>query len=234
MRKHDGIDVNKSHIDNLLVASDRVYQGEIPFKPSRVILQDFTGVPVVVDLASMRHAVIQNGGDARTINPEIPVDLVIDHSLQVDFFGCDTALEDNLQVEFKRNNERYEFLKWAEKSFDNFRVVPPATGIIHQVNIEFLSDVAIEKDSMLYPDSMFGTDSHTTMINGIGVLGWGVGGIEAETAMLGEASYFPVPEVIGVRLSGKLPASATATDLAQRLTQVLRSENVLGKRLVTF
>ena len=177
----------------------------MPFKPSRVILQDFTGVPVVVDLASMRDAIVSNGGDADLINPEIPVDLVIDHSVQVDFFGCDTALEDNINMEFKRNNERYEFLKWAEKSFDNYRAVPPATGIIHQVNIEYLSDVIIEKDGMLYPDSMFGTDSHATMINGIGVLGWGVGGIEAEAAMLGEASFFPIPEVIGVRLTGKLP-----------------------------
>ena len=234
LRKHDNIDVTKNHIKNLATYNSQSPKGEVPFKPSRVILQDFTGVPVVVDLASMRDAVVANGGNANLINPEIPVDLVIDHSVQVDFFGCDTALEDNINLEFKRNNERYEFLKWAEKSFENYRAVPPATGIIHQVNIEFLSDVIIEKDGTLYPDSMFGTDSHTTMINGIGVLGWGVGGIEAEAAMLGEASYFPVPEVIGVRLIGKLPKIATATDLALKATQVLRQENVVGKFVEYF
>lgn len=234
LRKYDGIDVTKNHIENLATYNPKKTSGEVPFKPSRVILQDFTGVPVVVDLASMRDAIVANGGDAELINPEIPVDLVIDHSVQVDFFGCDTALEDNINLEFKRNNERYEFLKWAEKSFDNYRAVPPATGIIHQVNIEFLSDVVIEKDGMLYPDSMFGTDSHTTMINGIGVLGWGVGGIEAEAAMLGEASFFPVPEVIGVRLTGKLPKIATATDLALKVTQVLRQEKVVGKFVEYF
>ena len=234
LRKYDGVDVTKNHIENLATYNPKKTGGEVPFKPSRVILQDFTGVPVVVDLASMRDAIVANGGDAELINPEIPVDLVIDHSVQVDFFGCDTALEDNINLEFKRNNERYEFLKWAEKSFDNYRAVPPATGIIHQVNIEFLSDVVIEKEGILYPDSMFGTDSHTTMINGIGVLGWGVGGIEAEAAMLGEASFFPVPEVIGVRLTGKLPKIATATDLALKVTQVLRQEKVVGKFVEYF
>lgn len=234
LRKYDGVDVTKNHIENLATYNPKKTSGEVPFKPSRVILQDFTGVPVVVDLASMRDAIVANGGDAELINPEIPVDLVIDHSVQVDFFGCDTALEDNINLEFKRNNERYEFLKWAEKSFDNYRAVPPATGIIHQVNIEFLSDVVIEKNGMLYPDSMFGTDSHTTMINGIGVLGWGVGGIEAEAAMLGEASFFPVPEVIGVRLTGKLPKIATATDLVLKVTQVLRQEKVVGKFVEYF
>lgn len=234
LRKYDGVDITADHIKNLATYNSSSPQGEVPFKPSRVILQDFTGVPVVVDLASMRDAIVQNGGNPELINPEIPVDLVIDHSVQVDFYGCDTALEDNIDLEFKRNNERYEFLKWAEKSFDNYRAVPPATGIIHQVNIEFLSDVIIENDGVLYPDSMFGTDSHTTMINGIGVLGWGVGGIEAEAAMLGEASYFPVPEVIGVHLTGKLPKIATATDLALKVTQVLRQENVVGKFVEYF
>ncbi|MGT2907136.1 aconitate hydratase AcnA [Streptococcus dentiloxodontae] len=234
LRKYDGIDVTKNHISDLLNFPNVSTSSEVPFKPSRVILQDFTGVPVVVDLASMRDAIVDNGGKAEQINPEIPVDLVIDHSVQVDFYGCDTAMEDNVSMEFKRNNERYEFLKWAEKSFDNYRAVPPATGIIHQVNIEFLSDVIIEKDGLLYPDSMFGTDSHTTMINGIGVLGWGVGGIEAEAAMLGEASYFPVPDVIGVHLVGELPKIATATDLALKVTQVLRQENVVGKFVEYF
>ncbi|WP_061593557.1 aconitate hydratase AcnA [Streptococcus gordonii] len=234
LRKEDGIDVTKDNIYSLMHYQAKSPSGEVPFKPSRVILQDFTGVPVVVDLASMRDAIVGQGGQADLINPEIPVDLVIDHSVQVDFYGCDTALEANMNQEFVRNNERYEFLKWAEKSFDNYRAVPPATGIIHQVNIEFLSDVIIEKDGQLYPDSMFGTDSHTTMINGIGVLGWGVGGIEAEAAMLGEASYFPVPEVIGVRLLGKLPKIATATDLALKVTQILRQENVVGKFVEFF
>lgn len=234
LRKEDGIDVTKDNIYSLMHYQAKSPSGEVPFKPSRVILQDFTGVPVVVDLASMRDAIVGQGGQADQINPEIPVDLVIDHSVQVDFYGCDTALEANMNQEFVRNNERYEFLKWAEKSFDNYRAVPPATGIIHQVNIEFLSDVIIEKDDQLYPDSMFGTDSHTTMINGIGVLGWGVGGIEAEAAMLGEASYFPVPEVIGVRLLGKLPKIATATDLALKVTQILRQENVVGKFVEFF
>ncbi|MCS4488816.1 aconitate hydratase AcnA [Streptococcus sciuri] len=234
LRKEDGVDVTKNHILNLVHYNAANPKGEIPFKPSRVILQDFTGVPVVVDLASMRDAVIANGGSPDLINPEIPVDLVIDHSVQVDFYGCDTALEDNMTIEFTRNNERYKFLKWAEGSFTNYRAVPPATGIIHQINIEFLSDVIIEKEGELYPDSMFGTDSHTTMINGIGVLGWGVGGIEAEAAMLGEASYFPVPEVIGVRLVGKLSNIATSTDLALKITQVLRQENVVGKFVEYF
>lgn len=234
LRKKDGVDVTESHISSILKFPNISINSEVPFKPSRVILQDFTGVPVVVDLASMRDAIVENGGKAELINPEIPVDLVIDHSVQVDSYGCSTSLEDNINLEFKRNNERYEFLKWAEQSFENYRAVPPATGIIHQVNIEFLSDVIIEKDGLLYPDSMFGTDSHTTMINGIGVLGWGVGGIEAEAAMLGEASYFPIPEVIGVRLTGELPKIATATDLALKITQVLRSENVVGKFVEYF
>ncbi len=234
LRKYDGVDVTKNHIQNLVAYSAAKPEGEVPFKPSRVILQDFTGVPVVVDLASMRDAIVKNGGNPDLINPEIPVDLVIDHSVQVDFYGTESALEENIDLEFQRNNERYEFLKWAEKSFDNYRAVPPATGIIHQVNIEFLSDVIIEKDGQLYPDSMFGTDSHTTMINGIGVLGWGVGGIEAEAAMLGEASYFPVPEVIGVHLTSQLPKIATATDLALKVTHLLRQQNVVGKFVEFF
>ncbi|WP_024783238.1 aconitate hydratase AcnA [Streptococcus mutans] len=234
LRKHDDICVTKNNIETLFHYNSKAPQGEVPFKPSRVILQDFTGVPVVVDLASMRDAVVENGGSPDLINPEIPVDLVIDHSVQVDFFGNQDAFDANIDLEFERNNERYEFLKWAEKTFENYRAVPPATGIIHQVNLEFLSDVIINKDGFLYPDSMFGTDSHTTMINGIGVLGWGVGGIEAEAAMLGEASYFPIPEVIGVRLYGELPKVATATDLALKVTQKLRLENVVGKFVEFF
>ncbi|MFD0705374.1 aconitate hydratase AcnA [Alloscardovia venturai] len=230
----DGPDANQ--YINALASYDAAHiSGEIPFKPSRIILQDFTGVPVVVDLASMRNAIVKRGGKAHDINPEIPVDLVIDHSVQVDVSGCADALPRNMAREFERNGERYTFLKWAEGSFDNYRVIPPATGIIHQVNIEYLSNVIIaDHDGTVYPDSMFGTDSHTTMINGIGVLGWGVGGIEAEAAMLGEASYFPLPEVIGVHITGTLPKTATATDVALHITHVLRQEGVVGKFVEYF
>jgi len=207
---------------------------ETVFLPSRVILQDFTGVPAVVDLAAMRDAMKTLGGDPSLINPEIPVDLIIDHSVQTDSSGNMDALAENARLEFERNRERYAFLKWAESSFENFRVVPPATGIIHQVNIEYLTDVVTSKDGLLFPDSVFGTDSHTTMINGIGVLGWGVGGIEAEAVMLGEPSSLTVPEVIGVELVGKLGAFATATDLALTVTKVLRDAKVVGKFVEFF
>lgn len=234
VRQYDGEDITQSHIDGILSWVDNGPVGEVPFKPTRVVLQDFTGVPTVVDLAAMRDAMKNLGGNIKEINPEVPVDLVIDHSVQVDAFGTEEALQYNAKREFERNYERYEFLKWAQDSFDNFRVVPPATGIIHQVNIEYLSDVVVTKNDIVFPDSLVGTDSHTTMINGIGVLGWGVGGIEAEAGMLGEASYFPLPEVIGVKLNGKLPKSATATDLALKVTQVLRQENVVGKFVEYF
>lgn len=212
---------------------------DVPFKPSRVILQDFTGVPAVVDLASLRKAMVDMGGSPDQINPEVPVDLVIDHSVQVDAYGSPDALRVNMEMEFDRNMERYEFLHWAQKAFDNYRAVPPATGIVHQVNLEYLANVVheIEKDDGTYdafPDTLFGTDSHTTMINGLGVLGWGVGGIEAEAGMLGQPSYFPAPEVIGVKLTGKFPEGATATDLALKVTQVLREKNVVGKFVEYF
>ncbi|MGM0213121.1 aconitate hydratase AcnA [Enterococcus sp. AZ109] len=213
-------------------------QGVIPFRPSRVILQDFTGVPAVVDLAAMRDAVVKLGGKAEYINPEIPVTLVVDHSVQVDCAGTKESLSYNTEKEFERNQERYQFLKWAQQAFDNFDVVPPETGIIHQVNLEFLSDVVLKQtkdgENWLLPDSLEGTDSHTTMINGLGVLGWGVGGIEAEAAILGEASFFPTPEVIGVELTGALAPAATATDLALHLTQLLRNEKVVGKFVEFF
>lgn len=234
VRQYDGEDITEAHIQGILSWVDNGPDGEVPFKPTRVVLQDFTGVPTVVDLAAMRDAMKNLGGNINEINPEVPVDLVIDHSVQVDAFGSEEALQYNAKREFERNFERYEFLKWAQDSFDNFRVVPPATGIIHQVNIEYLSDVVVTKDDLVFPDSLVGTDSHTTMINGIGVLGWGVGGIEAEAGMLGEASYFPLPEVIGVKLIGTLPKSATATDLALKVTQVLRQENVVGKFVEYF
>ena len=202
-------------------------QVEIPFLPGRVLLQDFTGVPCAVDLAGLRAAMQRLGGDPRKINPLVPCDLVIDHSVQVDYFGSAEALEKNLEREFERNRERYEFLKWAQKSFRNFRVVPPATGIVHQVNLEYLAGVALSREvngsHLVYPDSLVGTDSHTTMINGLGVLGWGVGGIEAEAVMLGQPIYMLLPEVVGVELTGTLPEVATATDLVLTITEMLRS-----------
>ncbi len=207
---------------------------EIPFGPARVIMQDFTGVPAVVDLAALRSAVKRLGGDPKKVNPRVPVDLVIDHSLQVDRFGSRLALEYNAEREFERNRERYEFLKWGQEAFDNFRVVPPATGIIHQVNLEYLARVVRLSQGTAFPDSLVGTDSHTTMINGLGVVGWGVGGIEAEAVVLGQPIFMLLPEVIGVRFSGSLPAGATATDLVLTVTQLLRTRGVVGKFVEFF
>ncbi|WP_026695803.1 aconitate hydratase AcnA [Peribacillus kribbensis] len=235
LRQEDGFVIKKEHVENLAKwGTDKVKEVDVPFKPTRVILQDFTGVPVVVDLASMRKAMADLGGDPDKINPEKTVDLVIDHSVQVDRAGSADSLNFNMDLEFERNAERYQFLNWAQKAFDNYRAVPPATGIVHQVNLEFLADVvhAAEGENgeiELYPDTLVGTDSHTTMINGLGVLGWGVGGIEAEAGMLGQPSYFPVPEVVGVRFVNELPDGATATDLALKVTQELRKKGVVGK-----
>jgi len=211
---------------------------EVPFKPARVILQDFTGVPAVVDLAAMRAAMKRLGGDATKINPLVPVDLVIDHSVQVDYFGDSSALEHNAEIEFQRNRERYEFLRWGQQAFQNFRVVPPATGIVHQVNLEFLAKVVLSQqingETVLLPDTLVGTDSHTTMINGLGVLGWGVGGIEAEAAMLGQPYYFLTPKVVGFRLRGKLNEGVTATDLVLMVTQILRKKGVVDQFVEFF
>ncbi|MBW3612721.1 MAG: aconitate hydratase [Chloroflexi bacterium] len=204
-------------------------EAELPFTPARVILQDFTGVPCVVDLAAMRDAMGQLGGDPSRINPLVPVDLVIDHSVQVDQFGSDAAFLINVDREYERNGERYALLRWAQQAFADFRVVPPGTGIVHQVNLEFLADVVTERDGLLLPDSLVGTDSHTTMINGLGVVGWGVGGIEAEAALLGQPLYQPMPVVVGFRLDGQLPAGATATDLVLYVTEMLRAHGVVGK-----
>ncbi len=240
LRQVDGKVITKEHVDNLANwGKEEVKDADVPFKPSRVILQDFTGVPAIVDLASLRKAMADMGGDPEQINPEIPVDLVIDHSVQVDTYGTPQALRINMEMEFERNKERYQFLHWAQKAFDNYRAVPPATGIVHQVNLEYLASVvhAVEDengDLVAYPDTLVGTDSHTTMINGLGVLGWGVGGIEAEAGMLGQPSYFPMPEVIGVRLTNRLPDGATATDLALRVTQLLREKGVVGKFVEFF
>ncbi|MEH7581134.1 aconitate hydratase AcnA [Priestia megaterium] len=239
LRQVDGRVITKEHVENLAKWGTKdIKDIDVPFKPSRVILQDFTGVPAVVDLASLRKAMADLGGDPDKINPEIPVDLVVDHSVQVDKAGTADSLRINMDLEFQRNTERYNFLSWAQKSFNNYRAVPPATGIVHQVNLEYLANVvhAVEEDGefIAFPDSLVGTDSHTTMINGIGVLGWGVGGIEAEAGMLGQPSYFPVPEVIGVKLVGELPNGTTATDLALKVTQVLRQKGVVGKFVEFF
>ncbi len=204
-------------------------EAELPFMPARVILQDFTGVPCVVDLAAMRDAIADLGGDPSKINPLVPADLVIDHSVQVDQFGSDAAFLVNVEREYERNGERYALLRWAQQAFADFRVVPPGTGIVHQVNLEFLADVVTERDGVLLPDTLVGTDSHTTMINGLGVVGWGVGGIEAEAALLGQPLYQPMPVVVGFRLDGEMPSGATATDLVLYVTEMLRAHGVVGK-----
>jgi aconitate hydratase len=211
---------------------------EVPFKPARILLQDFTGVPAVVDLAAMRDALLSLGGDPRKVNPLVPVDLVIDHSVMVDVSGSASALQKNVDIEFERNGERYEFLRWGQEAFNNFRVVPPGTGICHQVNLEYLGQVVWTNteggETTVYPDSCYGTDSHTTMINGLGVLGWGVGGIEAEAAMLGQPIAMLIPDVIGFKLSGKLREGVTATDMVLTVTQMLRKKGVVGKFVEFF
>ncbi|WP_077326454.1 aconitate hydratase AcnA [Virgibacillus siamensis] len=240
VRQRDGHVIKDEHIEGLSKWGTDDGQGvDVPFKPSRVILQDFTGVPAVVDLASLRKAMVDMGGEPDKINPEVPVDLVIDHSVQVDQYGTPNALKANMELEFDRNAERYEFLHWAQKAFENYRAVPPATGIVHQVNLEYIANVVhgLENEDGSYdafPDTLVGTDSHTTMINGLGVLGWGVGGIEAEAGMLGQPSYFPAPEVIGVKFTGSFPQGTTATDLALKVTQVLREKKVVGKFVEYF
>src|SRR5436309_549556 len=207
---------------------------EIAFFPGRVLLQDFTGVPAVVDLAAMRDAMREQGGDPNAINPLIPAELVIDHSVQVDEFASRLAIGRNVELEFQRNRERYAFLRWGQGAFDNFRVVPPNTGIVHQINLEYLARVVEVRDGVAFPDTLVGTDSHTTMVNGIGVLGWGVGGIEAEAAMLGEALSMLVPQVVGFRLTGSLREGATATDLVLTVTEILRQTGVVGKFVEYF
>ena len=237
LRNYDGHTVTTEDVMSLAsYDGTKVAETEIPFSPGRVVLQDFTGVPAIVDLAAMREAIVRmtgDVGDAQKVNPLVPCDLVIDHSVQVDAFNSSLALRINSRREFERNQERYAFLKWGQSAFDNFRVVPPATGIVHQVNLEYLARVVWDNGSQLYPDSVVGTDSHTTMINGLGVLGWGVGGIEAEAAMVGRPIFMLVPEVVGVRLTGRLPEGATATDLVLRVTEILREHGVVG-RFVEF
>ncbi len=238
LRNHDGRVVRDADVESVAqFNATNVGEIEIPFKPGRVVLQDFTGVPAVVDLAAMRDAIVRMTGDAKTatkVNPLVPCDLVIDHSVQVDAFASAAALTINGQKEFERNIERYTFLKWGQQAFDNFSVVPPATGIVHQVNLEYLAKVVWDHEGVLYPDSLVGTDSHTTMINGLGVVGWGVGGIEAEAVMLGQPIYMLIPEVVGFKLTGKLCEGATATDLVLRVTQMLREHGVVGKFVEFF
>src|SRR5580698_7041327 len=213
-------------------------ENEVPFKPARILMQDFTGVPAVVDLAAMRDGIIRLGGDPAKVNPLVPVDLVIDHSVQVDVFARNDALQKNVDIEFERNEERYKFLRWGQDAFDNFRVVPPGTGICHQVNLEYLGQCVWTSSNggtnFAYPDTLYGTDSHTTMVNGLGILGWGVGGIEAEAAMLGQPIAMLIPDVIGFRLTGKMPEGATATDLVLTVTQMLRKKGVVGKFVEFF
>ena len=226
----DGKRVNEANV-RALAAWDATGErtDEIPFVVARVILQDFTGVPLLVDLAAMRSAVARMGKDVGVIEPLVPVDLVIDHSVQVDFAGSEAAYQRNMEMEFKRNEQRYRFLKWGTQAFSGFSVIPPGIGIVHQVNLEYIAKGVFEKDGVFFPDTLVGTDSHTTMINGLGIVGWGVGGIEAEAGMLGQPVYFLTPDVVGVHLSGELPQGATATDLVLRITEMLRKANVVGK-----
>ena len=234
LRNVDGFAITDDHVRKIAnYDAKNVGEVEIPFKPGRVVLQDFTGVPAVVDLAALRSAMHRLGGNPKDINPQVPCDLVIDHSVQVDTFGTKDALQINASKEFERNRERYEFLKWGQSSFENFRAVPPATGIVHQVNLEYLASCVLQRTVNgtveVYPDSLVGTDSHTTMINGLGVVGWGVGGIEAEAVMLGQPIYMLLPEVVGFELTGRLGDGATATDLVLTVTQMLRKKGVVGK-----
>ncbi|HCI47602.1 MAG TPA: aconitate hydratase, partial [Rhodospirillaceae bacterium] len=242
LRYEDGRTVNAEDVAAVAEwLKEKKSTKEIAYRPARVLMQDFTGVPAVVDLAAMRDAMVGMGGDATQINPLSAVDLVIDHSVMVDEFGSAKAFQLNVEREFERNGERYEFLRWGQEAFDNFRVVPPGTGICHQVNLEYLAqtvwtgkDPADPSANCAYPDTLVGTDSHTTMVNGLAVLGWGVGGIEAEAAMLGQPVSMLIPEVIGFRLTGKLPEGATATDLVLTVTQMLRARGVVGKFVEFF
>lgn len=234
LRNYDGFSITDEHITTLLNWRPEAIDRDIPFMPARILMQDFTGVPAVVDMASLRAEFVRHGKDGQRINPAIPVDLVIDHSVQVDFFGTDYAYDKNVALEFERNKERYELLKWAQKGLRNFTVVPPGMGICHQVNLEYLAKGVVEREGWLFPDTLVGTDSHTPMVNGIGVVGWGVGGIEAEAAMLGQPIFFTCPQVVGLKLTGKIPEQCTATDLVLTITRLLRNAGVVGKFVEVF
>src|SRR5665647_852348 len=234
LRNFDDFAITKENVETILNWVPKGSDKDIPFKPARVLMQDFTGVPAVVDIASLRAEIARKGKNPDKINPLIPVDLVIDHSVQVDYFGTEYAYARNMEEEYKRTHERYSFLKWAQKSFNNFSVVPPGMGICHQVNLEFLSKGVIERNGEIFPDTLVGTDSHTPMVNGIGVVAWGVGGIEAEAAILGQPIYFIMPEVIGLKLTGRLPLGSTATDLVLTIAELLRKYGVVGKFVEVF
>lgn len=234
LRNYDGFSITDEHIKTLTGWQPEPVDKDIPFMPGRILMQDFTGVPAVVDMASLRAEFVRHGKDGQKINPAIPVDLVIDHSVQVDYFGTNYAYDRNVELEFERNKERYELLKWAQRGLNNFTVVPPGMGICHQVNLEYLAKGVLSRDSWLFPDTLVGTDSHTPMVNGIGVIAWGVGGIEAEAAMLGQPIFFTCPEVIGLKLTGKIPDHCTATDLVLSITKVLRDKGVVGKFVEVF
>jgi len=234
LRNYDGFSITDEHIETLLKWTPEAVDKDIPFMPARILMQDFTGVPAVVDMASLRSEFIRHGKDGQKINPAIPVDLVIDHSVQVDYYGTDYAYDKNVELEFKRNKERYELLKWAQKGLNNFTVVPPGMGICHQVNLEYLSKGVIARDGWLFPDTLVGTDSHTPMVNGIGVVAWGVGGIEAEAAMLGQPIFFTCPQVVGLKLTGDIPNECTATDLVLSIAKLLRQTGVVGKFVEVF
>src|SRR5580692_1909456 len=230
LRNYDGKKIGEEHIKQLATwkpVADRT--DEIPFVVSRVVLQDFTGVPLLADIAAMRGVAQRAGKDPKSIEPLVPVDLVVDHSVQIDHFREKNALDLNMKLEFQRNQERYQFMKWGMQAFDTFKVVPPGVGIVHQVNLEYLARGVHNKDGVYYPDTLVGTDSHTTMINGIGVVAWGVGGIEAEAGMLGQPVYFLTPDVVGVHLKGALRGGVTATDLVLTVTEMLRKAKVVGK-----
>lgn len=234
LRHYDGFSITDEHLDTLKHWLPTPPDKDIPFMPARILMQDFTGVPAVVDMASLRAEFVRHGKDGQKINPAIPVDLIIDHSVQVDYFGTNYAYDRNVELEFKRNKERYELLKWAQKGLNNFTVVPPGMGICHQVNLEYLAKGITSRDGWLFPDTLVGTDSHTPMVNGIGVVAWGVGGIEAEAAMLGQPIFFSCPEVVGLKLTGKIPNECTATDLVLSITKVLRDTGVVGKFVEVF
>lgn len=234
LRNFNGFSITEEHVQTLVNWSPNPADNDIPFMPARILMQDFTGVPAVVDMASLRAEFVRHGKNGEKINPAIPVDLVIDHSVQVDYFGTNYAYDKNVELEFERNKERYELLKWAQKGLTNFTVVPPGMGICHQVNLEYLAKGITSRDGWLFPDTLVGTDSHTPMVNGIGVIAWGVGGIEAEAAMLGQPIFFTCPEVIGLKLTGKIPNECTATDLVLSITRVLRDKGVVGKFVEVF
>jgi len=233
LRNCDGKKVTEEHVRQLASWKPHAPRTEeIPFVVARIVLQDFTGVPLLADLAAMRGVAGRMGRNPKMIEPLVPVDLVVDHSVQIDHYGDKNVLDLNMKLEFKRNQERYQFMKWGMQAFDTFKVVPPGIGIVHQVNLEYLARGVHEKDGVYYPDTLVGTDSHTTMINGIGVVGWGVGGIEAEAGMLGQPVYFLTPDVVGVNLKGRLREGCTATDLVLTVTELLRKEKVVGKPVV--